>query len=114
MAALLANQGEFQGKRFLSVETLAQSLAPLPWMPDHVVNRNVTFSMGGWGLNLTFPGNSLGWHGWGGVGGSMVFWNPQKRIAFSYVMNSLSYNGIGDERSWRLMSHLVQAVEQAS
>ncbi|KAI8928654.1 beta-lactamase/transpeptidase-like protein [Entophlyctis helioformis] len=111
-AALMANNGSFGGVQLISPEAVAHALEPMPWMSDAVVARNVTFARGGWGINVRFPGSEhVGWVGWGGVGGSMVWWNPEKRIAFSYVMNSLSLSGIGDRRSWRLIAELVKAVE---
>lgn len=81
-------------------------------MPDTVVTRNVTFTQGGWGLGFKFPGSDLEWYGWGGVGGSMVFFNPQTSISFSYVMNSMTLAGIGDTRSFSLIAQLVKCVRK--
>ncbi|EGF82083.1 hypothetical protein BATDEDRAFT_18969 [Batrachochytrium dendrobatidis JAM81] len=114
-AALMAQQGTFNGHRIISPETVRKSLVSLPFMPDTVVSRNVTFATGGWGVGVSFPGSEhVGWIGWGGVGGSMVWWSPDLHISFAYVMNSLSLSGIGDKRSWRLIAALVKAVETMS
>jgi CubicO group peptidase (beta-lactamase class C family) len=112
-AALMANNGTLDSVTMISAKTLEKSHEPLPWMPDQVVKRNVTYSKGGWGLNMTFPGcRQYKFTGWGGVGGSMVFWNREMGISFSYVMNSLSYSGIGDKRSWVLICEFVRLFEQ--
>ncbi|KAI8911026.1 beta-lactamase/transpeptidase-like protein, partial [Gorgonomyces haynaldii] len=111
-AALMANDGTFKNQKLLSPDVVEAGHVPLPWMKDHVVSRNVTFSQGGWGIDMTFPGSDVKWTGWGGVGGSMVFWNREKRLAFSYVMNSLSHSGIGDERSFRLIREFITAFER--
>ncbi|KAL2918266.1 hypothetical protein HK105_202193 [Polyrhizophydium stewartii] len=111
-AALMLQKGRFGDTRLISEASLDRALVQLPWMADAVNARNVTFTTGGWGVGVTFPGSEhVGWTGWGGVGGSMVWWNYEKNLAFSYVMNSLSLSGIGDRRSYRLISALVKAVE---
>ncbi|KAJ3256676.1 hypothetical protein HK103_005171 [Boothiomyces macroporosus] len=115
LAAMMANNGTIENIQLISPETILQSLYPQEWMQDTVVTRNVTFSNGGFGLDFVFPGSEkYKWIGWGGIGGSMVWFNPEKQLAFSYVMNACSFAGIGDKRSWRLVSAFVKAVEQQS
>lgn len=111
-AALIANEGSFGLARLISARAIRESLELLPWMPDAVVSRNVTFSLGGWGMDLKFPGTDLEWIGWGGVGGSMVFFNRETKISFSYVMNSMTLSGIGDQRSFALISKLVDCYHK--
>ena len=114
---MIANRGALGKVRIISADSVAKSLEPLPWMPDAVVSRNVTFAQGGWGLGMKFPGSDLEWYGWGGVGGSMVFFNPETRISFSYVMNSMTLAGIGDVRSFKLVEELVKcfnAIKKAA
>lgn len=110
---MMSMNGTLDGTQFLSAETVEFAHIPLPWLKDHVVARNVTFSTGGWGLFMSFPGTeSTSWTGWGGVGGSLVFWNREKGLSFSYVMNSLSLNGIGDQRGWALIKAFVESFEK--
>jgi CubicO group peptidase (beta-lactamase class C family) len=111
IAALMANLGELDNIRFISKEAILESLKPLPWMKDQVFSRNVTFSQGGLGIELQFPGSDLLWHGWGGVGGSMVFFNRETKISFAYVMNSMTLAGIGDNRSFRIIEQLIKCYE---
>ena len=113
-AALMANNGSFNGTRIISSETIERAKMELPWMQDTVFTRNITFNQGGWGVGFAFPGSEhVKWIGWGGVGGSMVWWNPERNISFSYVMNSVSLSGIGDRRSWRLVSALINSFEKS-
>eukprot|EP00842_Homolaphlyctis_polyrhiza_P006406 jgi/Hompol1/6767/HPOL_002371-RA len=111
-AALMALNGSFGGVQYISPQAIQKALVPMPHMADAVVARNVTFATGGWGLGMRFPGSEhVEWTGWGGVGGSMVWWNQERQIAFSYVMNSLSMSGIGDRRSWKIVAELVRAAD---
>lgn len=110
-AALMANNGTLNSHSILSPSTVDLAHSPLPWMPDSVVKRNVTFSRGGWGIEMTFPNSTTKWTGWGGVGGSLVFWNREKGLAFAYVMNSLGHTGIGDARGWKLIEAFEKAAE---
>ncbi|KAJ3215573.1 hypothetical protein HDU67_000231 [Dinochytrium kinnereticum] len=95
MAALLANKGEFGGVRLFSEETADRALRPLDEQMDAVVRRNLTFT----------------WIGWGGVGGSLVYWNPEHNIAFSYVPNSMGMATMGDQRSLRLLKAFVTSFQ---
>jgi CubicO group peptidase (beta-lactamase class C family) len=113
IAGLIANNGSIDDIQFLSPEVVQRALEPLPWMVDAVVSRNVTFTVGGWGTGISFPGSeNTTWVGWGGVGGSMCWWNMDKQIGFSYVMNSMSMSGIGDSRSWRLIKAFVDSFDR--
>ncbi|KAJ3117925.1 hypothetical protein HDU96_004829 [Phlyctochytrium bullatum] len=90
LAALLANRGELGDVKLFSEETAARAFTPLDEQMDTVVGRRLTFTMGGWGYRVKFPCcPDFEWIGWGGVGGSLVYWNPEHRIAFSYVPNSM-------------------------
>ncbi|KAJ3087810.1 hypothetical protein HK102_010234 [Quaeritorhiza haematococci] len=111
LANLMVNEGATDGIRLISAETVRRALVPLPTTLDAVVARNITFATGGWGLHMKIPSiPELEWIGWGGAGGSMAFWNPEHRIAFSYVMNSMAFTTMGDRRSWRIVRALVDAA----
>ncbi|KAI8807884.1 beta-lactamase/transpeptidase-like protein [Cladochytrium replicatum] len=87
MAALMANEGSLDGVRLISRETVRKALVPNTPAVDAVVGRNITYSTGGWGVGAQFPGVDANWEwvGWGGAGGSMVWWNwdPAKPSAGS-------------------------------
>lgn len=97
----------------ISAETVKTAMQAMGTEFDAVISRNVTFSQGGWGAAISFRGTpQVSWYGWGGTGGSLVFWNPERKIAFSYVMNSVGVTAMGDRRSWRLIKSLVEAVDR--
>ncbi|KAJ1569224.1 hypothetical protein HK096_003816 [Nowakowskiella sp. JEL0078] len=128
LAALMANHGTLDSKVLISAATVQKALVPLPASLDAVVVRNVTYATGGWGYDVTFPGINEKWVGWGGAGGSMVWWNwdpennneendksdgklklrTKPKIAFSYVQNSVGFTSLGDNRSWRLVKALMK------
>ena len=62
LAAVFANEGQLDSIHMISKQTVIRALKPLPWMPDAVVSRNVTFAQGGFGVGLKFPGSDLEWY----------------------------------------------------
>ncbi|KAJ3194563.1 H(+)-transporting V0 sector ATPase subunit a [Irineochytrium annulatum] len=95
-AALLLNRGELEGVRLISEETADAAMQPLDRLWDVVVGRNVTFTRGGFGHGVRFPCcMDVEWVGWGGAGGSLVYWNQELNISFSYVPNSMGFTTMG-------------------
>ncbi|KAJ3123603.1 hypothetical protein HK098_001813 [Nowakowskiella sp. JEL0407] len=133
LAALMANEGSIDAVELISPETVQKSLTPLTSSVDAVVTRNITFARGGFGIDVEFPGVKGKWAGWGGAGGSMVWWNwnphtkqdaegtghsgdwrketNAKKVAFSYVQNSVGFTSLGDKRSWRILRALMDTVD---
>ncbi|KAJ3100904.1 hypothetical protein HDU97_001844 [Phlyctochytrium planicorne] len=112
MAALLANRGELGGVRIFSEETAQRAFQPLDEQMDVVVRRNLTFTVGGWGYRVKFPAcPEIEWIGWGGVGGSLVYWNPDLKISFSYVPNSMGLATMGDHRSSRVLGAFMKSFK---
>ncbi|TPX32746.1 hypothetical protein SmJEL517_g04210 [Synchytrium microbalum] len=125
LAAVMANGGSFDGFTLIkNHSTMRSTEIPLPRLPDVVLHRNLTFATGGWALDVRFPeAEDIGWgkklvlfpcHTWAGAGGSMIWWNQERRIAFSYVMNSAEFGTTGDKRSHRLISELVKCLKNIS
>ncbi|KAI9205776.1 beta-lactamase/transpeptidase-like protein [Polychytrium aggregatum] len=112
LAAMMSNHGTLGKTQLIRPSTIKRALQALPTQMDAVALRNVTFATGGWGVHVTFPGAPGVWTGWGGAGGSMVWWNHETGVAFSYVMNSMAFTSMGDRRSWRLVKALVESVER--
>ncbi|KAJ3080849.1 hypothetical protein HK102_002771 [Quaeritorhiza haematococci] len=52
------------------------------------------------------------WVGWAGAGGSAIFWNRDKDIAFSYVMNAAHLMPLTDSRTRRILIALDAAIEK--
>ena len=117
LAACVMNPAKgIQGVRLVGEQTMKTALEPLETQIDAVVKRNVTFSTGGWGLGIRFPtmdeAKKVEWVGWGGVGGSLVYWNAELGIAFSYVPNTMGFTSMGDRRSWRLLNALLESFNE--
>ncbi|KAJ3417102.1 hypothetical protein HDV05_006961 [Chytridiales sp. JEL 0842] len=113
LSAIMANYGHLDGVTIVSETTARRAFEPLDTQLDAVVRRNITFTRGGFGIDVSFPGTSeIDWIGWGGVGGSLVYWNPDYRLAFSYVPNTMGFTSMGDRRSWRLLKALMKAWKE--
>ncbi|KAI8810466.1 beta-lactamase/transpeptidase-like protein [Cladochytrium replicatum] len=121
LAAYLAGNGTFNGHTLLSASTLATALEQLPQMEDSVVGFPISFTKGGWGkfdfFGLDMEGKVIsprtigGWYGWMGSGGSMMFFHPQRNLAFTYVMNGARPGSLGDRRCRDLLRAFLEAYE---
>ena len=48
---------------------------------------------------------------WGGYGGSLAVCDLDSRVAFSYVMNRMQADGIGDERGFSLWKAVYESLQ---
>ncbi|KAJ3201713.1 hypothetical protein HDU67_001110 [Dinochytrium kinnereticum] len=110
LAAFLAANGTLDGKTLISKETLETATVPLGPVMDAIIQRKIDFVTAGWGRLHNFITPNLTWIGWAGAGGSMIWWNTEHNIAFSYVMNFCHYSSVGDKRSHKLMRELSSLV----
>lgn len=129
LAALLANKGELDGIRLLSVKTfekaMEQQSQPV-W--DELLNRDSQMCTAGWGRGTcglqggwgqaihttneyfqSFPEYDKDTAGWGGAGGSACLFFPENQLAMGYVMNSMSMLLISD-RSMRIRNALLTCL----
>ncbi|QND52135.1 beta-lactamase family protein [Phyllobacterium sp. 628] len=111
--ALLANGGVAKGKRLLSEAGCRKALEQQIDGPDLVMrNMEVRFGLG-FGLpspilTLAPPNpNSLFW---AGGGGSFILIDMDARTTFAYAMNKMRFSFIGDERSFRIIHAMWQAL----
>ena len=112
LMSLVANQGELDGRRLLSRNTLAALMRERVAGEDRVLPFHLS-----WGAGLTRtsapnwpfgPGaQSVGHYGWGG---SCAFADPDARVSGAYVMNRQSTVLVGDERALRLIAALYEAL----
>ena len=106
----MANQGSLHGVTLLSAESHTQASAPLEPEFDCVLQETIQFTQGGFGC-LRLPGvEEYPFIGWVGAGGSMVVWNEQLQIGFSYVMNAMGLSLLGDRRGIGLLNAVVDVV----
>lgn len=109
IAALMANKGTFAGKRLLNESTVEIMLTPIGLEYDHVLNYNLTRTIGGFGaFKLPITGDSLH-YGWNGLGGSRVQWNTDYKIGYSYVMSAAEF-GLTGQRATELQTQVFKAV----
>jgi CubicO group peptidase (beta-lactamase class C family) len=84
--------GEVDGVRLLSAETVARATRPLSEGADCVVGQPLHFGLG-FMLAPSFP-PSVGptTFGHAGAGGSMAGCDPERGLAFAYVMNQMRFS----------------------
>ncbi|KAJ3114407.1 hypothetical protein HDU96_002119 [Phlyctochytrium bullatum] len=113
LAAFMANNGSLDGKTLISHETLDRAMEPYsgPEM-DIITGRVHNLSNAGWGRFENFLAPNATWVGWAGAGGSIIMWNREHNMAFSYVMNFCHYGGVGDKRSHRLGGELTRITRR--
>jgi CubicO group peptidase (beta-lactamase class C family) len=105
--AMLANNGEIDGRRFFSPATIAKMTTTLASGLDRVFQIPTAFSAGFMkdppGTTRRIFGPSQLAFGHPGAGGSNAFADPEKGIAFAYVMNQMEQSLLPNEKSLRLV-----------
>lgn len=109
----MANNGTdpITKRTLISQAVLSDALTLLPIDRDAVLGNFMPFTTGGWGQVTTLVHDQT-WVGWAGAGGSMIWWNAEESIAFSYVMNAVKLQALGDKRSWRVLKAFVEGVDK--
>ncbi|CAA9223947.1 MAG: Putative esterase [uncultured Chthoniobacterales bacterium] len=107
---MLANRGEFEGRRVFTEATLAQMTSTLSSGIDRVFQIPTAFSAGFMkdprgGERRIFGPSELAF-GHPGAGGSHAFADPENGIAFAYVMNQMEQSLLPNEKSLRLVRAL--------
>ena len=119
LAACLANGGELNGVRVLSAATLREGQSEGKRAFDTGTHGWSTFSKGGWCLfedEETWMPIARGFVGWGGLGGSLFSWSPQRNVGVAFTHNApyrRSPMGWKDaQRCLPLLEATLQIVEQ--
>jgi CubicO group peptidase (beta-lactamase class C family) len=99
VAAALACGGELDGVKLLTPPTIEKIIEEQYYGPDLVIDMPIR-----WGLGFGLPSkempigpNPRAFY-WGGWGGSVIVVDLDARVSFSYVMNKMSANTMGDKR----------------
>ncbi|CAG8433392.1 8113_t:CDS:2 [Ambispora gerdemannii] len=114
LAALLANKGQpiRHGEPVLLSETAYElALKPLPPVYDAVLHETMVPTVGGYGVWRLEGLEDIELLGWGGSGGSLLFWNNEYKIAFAYCMNAFNTALLGDKRAKRMLREFVDIVK---
>ena len=111
--AMLANDGELDGRRFFSQATLDQMTTSLTSGMDRVFGIPTAFSAGFMkdppeATRRMFGPSALAF-GHPGAGGSHVFADPENSIAFAYVMNQMEQKVLPNDKSLRLVDAIYTA-----
>jgi CubicO group peptidase (beta-lactamase class C family) len=104
--AMLANDGQMEGRRYFKTETIAQMTTPLASGIDRILQLPTAFSAGFMKDAPDTPqrifGPSASAFGHPGAGGSNAFADPENGISFAYVMNQMEQSLMPNEKSQRL------------
>jgi CubicO group peptidase (beta-lactamase class C family) len=101
--------GEVDGTRLLQPASLARASEERACGKDEVLTADSCFGLG-FMLGRSFGGaNPASAVGHAGAGGSLAFADPDRGVAFGYVMNDLRFDPNGDPRS----ESLVRAVYES-
>jgi CubicO group peptidase (beta-lactamase class C family) len=98
------------GVRILRPDTVARATEQQVRGPDKVILVETAF-----GLGFMLPPSlsaAAGSHAFGhaGAGGSLGFADPDRRVAFGYVMSDLRFDPTGDPRSESLVAATYRAL----
>lgn len=101
---MLARGGEWEGRRYLSRETLAQATRErvLP-EADHVLQVPIRWAAGWMLNNLGLYGQNPNVFAHAGWGGSFGAADPDAKLGIGYAMNQMYANLMGDPRSIDLL-----------
>ncbi|HEY1082619.1 MAG TPA: serine hydrolase domain-containing protein [Prosthecobacter sp.] len=97
--AMLAQGGEWQGRRFVPEKVMAQLSAPLSQADDTVLLQPIAFAAGVMQDPLAPDGSKVRQHfgpsrkafGHPGAGGSLSYADPENGIALAYAMNQMEF-----------------------
>lgn len=102
--------GEVDGTRVLTADTLAAAAVERACGKDAVLMVDSCFGIG-FMLGRSFgAANPPGAVGHAGAGGSLAFADPDRAVAFGYVMNDLRFDPDGDPRSQELVRALYRCL----
>ncbi len=119
--SVLSHGGEIDGVRLLSPETIESIIQPRVSGTDLVLGLDATFGLG-WALPdpTVMPSVAPGRRCyWGGLGGSVVVNDLDRRLTFAYAMNRMIFEPVpgtavtrpcGDSRSDALLAALDRAL----
>ena len=110
--AMLANNGEINGRKFFTSDTIKLMTATISDGVDQVFEIPTAFSVGlmkdAAQAERKLFGPSTRAFGHPGAGGSHAFADPENKIGFAYVMNQMEQSVLPNEKSLRLVGAMYQ------
>lgn len=109
--AMLANHGEWNGRRYLSPTTFAAISRVQNTRRGAVIPIAMRWRLGYHRVFTTGPRtpNAFGHFGFGGSG---AWCDPSRGLSAGYVVNTGSGSPFGDLRLWRINSAIIEAAER--
>ena len=111
ITAALANGGELDNVRLLSLQTIEKAIEEQSYGPDLVIIFPIRFGLG---FGLTSKEMPIGPNPhtfyWGGYGGSLAVMDPDAKLSFGYAMNKMIFSLTGDRRTMRLTRALYKCL----
>jgi CubicO group peptidase (beta-lactamase class C family) len=98
------------GGDILSEKTLQDALRPRVSGPDRVLLMDTSFGLGYMRPSITFPMPSPTAFGHSGMGGSLGMGDPERGLAFGYVMNKMAESLTGNLRGLRLIDAVYRSL----
>ncbi|MFI7462739.1 serine hydrolase domain-containing protein [Nonomuraea sp. NPDC049646] len=98
------------GGDLLSPATLQDALRPRVSGPDRVLFMDTAFGLGYMRPSFTFPMPSATAFGHSGMGGSLGLGDPERKLAFGYVMNRMADSLTGNLRGLRLIEAVYRSL----
>lgn len=98
------------GGDLLSSATLQDALRPRVSGPDRVLFMDTAFGLGYMRPSFAFPMPSATAFGHSGMGGSLGMGDPDRRLAFGYVMNRMADSLTGNLRGLRLIEAVYRSL----
>ena len=107
----MANGGKAFGTKLLSAKGCQRALEPQTDGMDQLMGMPITYCMGyARKSNIVRFGSEQGTIWWGGAGGSSVVIDTNAHVCLSYVMNQMSNDLLGDQRSNNLGMALYEGL----
>jgi CubicO group peptidase (beta-lactamase class C family) len=112
--AMLANDGELEGRRYFDRETISRMTTTLSSGIDRIFQIPTAFSAGFMKdppetERRIFGASPLAF-GHPGAGGSHALADPENGLSFSYVMNQMEQSLLPNEKSLRLVDAIYQII----
>ena len=114
LAALIANKGMLDGVRLFSAETVRTALSEPKREYDPSLMTMSCFTKGGFGFfpkdlgdtpiaSVDLKRSCEDYYGWGGMGGSLFLFDPERNLGVAYVMTKMSFRAIGGHTTDKIM-----------
>lgn len=120
LLSVLSNNGSIDGIRLFSPDTVKAILSEVIVDTDDFLCMISGYTQGGLGALSTVKDSDgiyankdfyKGLYGWGGLGGSINAFHPEKKVTISYAVNTMGNYIFGDPRFDRILGEVAKILE---